>query len=148
MSKTVQLVCPHCSKLNRLPTEKLGEEGHCGSCHKRLFPGQALKVSDDQLNRYIQKNELPVLVDFWAPWCGPCKMMAPIFEQAAADFEPRIRFLKLNTEDYPQVSSRLGIRGIPTLILFHRGREVDRLSGALDRNGLTRWIQQQPIPKP
>lgn len=145
MSQTLQLVCPHCGKLNRLPASKLANGAHCGSCHKRIFTAGAIKVDEDQLQRHIQKNHVPVLVDFWAPWCGPCKMMAPVFEQVAAEFEPGIRFLKLNTEQYPNVSARLGIRGIPTLILFHQGRELSRISGALDRAGLSSWIQQQKI---
>jgi len=138
-----QVVCPHCNKLNRVPTTKLANEGHCGACHKRLFTGKAIKVDDDGLKRHIQKNHLPVLVDFWAPWCAPCKVMAPIFEQVASEVEPRIRFLKLNTEDYPDAAAPLGIRSIPTLILFKRSREVARVSGAMDKAGLTNWLQQQ-----
>lgn len=145
MSKTQQVVCPHCNKLNRLPITKLADEGHCGVCHKRLFTGKAIKVDGDGLKRHIQKNHLPVLVDFWAPWCAPCKMMAPIFEQVAGEVEPRVRFLKLNTEDYPDAAAPLGIRSIPTLILFKQGREAARVSGAMDKTGLTNWLQQQNI---
>lgn len=104
-----------------------------------------MSVGDGGLKRNIQKNHLPVLVDFWAPWCAPCKMMAPIFEQVASEVEPRARFLKLNTEEYPDAGAPLGIRSIPTLILFKQGREAARVSGAMDKTGLTNWLQQQNI---
>jgi thioredoxin 2 len=142
MSKNVQIVCPVCSKLNRVPQARLAEGASCGSCHKSLFSAKPLALDGDSLKRNIKKNDLPLVVDFWAPWCGPCKMMAPAFERAQQQLGPAVRLAKLNTDEYPDAAAPYNIRGIPTLILFKSGREVDRSSGAMSLSQLTGWIGQ------
>jgi len=142
MSENVQIVCPVCSKLNRVPQARLAEGASCGACHKSLFSAKPLALDGDSLKRNINKNDLPLVVDFWAPWCGPCKMMAPAFEQAAQQLGPAVRLAKLNTDEYPDAAAPYNIKGIPTLILFKSGREVSRSSGAMSLSQLTGWIGQ------
>lgn len=138
------VVCPHCSAVNRIPASRMGA-GKCGKCGAALFPGKSIELTDENFNRQISRNDLPVLVDFWATWCGPCRMMAPVFEQIAAQKQNVLRVGKLETEQSPQTSARFGIRSIPTLILFKGGREVARASGAMSLADLTRWLQQQGV---
>ena len=142
MSENVQIVCPVCSKLNRVPQARLAEGASCGACHKSLFSAKPLALDGDSLKRNINKNDLPLVVDFWAPWCGPCKMMAPAFEQAAQQLGPAVRLAKLNTDEYPDAAAPYNIKGIPTLIIFQSGREVGRSSGAMSLSQLTGWIGQ------
>jgi len=142
MSENVQIVCPVCSKLNRVPQARLAEGASCGACHKSLFSAKPLAFDGDSLKRNINKNDLPLVVDFWAPWCGPCKMMAPAFEQAAQQLGPAVRLAKLNTDEYPDAAAPYNIKGIPTLIIFKSGREVGRSSGAMSLSQLTGWIGQ------
>ena len=141
MSAPVHLVCPHCATANRVLTERL-TEGRCGRCKQALFTGHPVALDDASFDAHVAKSDIPVVVDFWAPWCGPCRMMAPHFERAAAEIEPSARLAKLNTEESQRVPARFAIRGIPTLIVFRTGREIARQSGAMDYAMLTRWIRQ------
>ena len=136
------IMCPHCGALNRVPNEKLNSQPTCGKCKRPLFTGQPVEMNGQQFLRALQKTDQPLVVDFWAPWCGPCKMFAPTFAQAAAQIEPRARFVKINTENEQQVAAQFGIRSIPTLAIFKNGQEVDRISGALSLPQFTQWVNQ------
>ncbi len=143
---TTIVVCPHCAAPNRLPDARLETNdtgGTCGKCKSALFTGHPVELNTANFTAHVERSELPVVVDFWAPWCAPCRGMAPAFEQAAAQLEPRVRLAKLNTEAEPSLAGRFGIRSIPTLILFENGREVDRQSGAMDTASLVRWIKSR-----
>ncbi|MEQ8231674.1 MAG: thioredoxin TrxC [Gammaproteobacteria bacterium] len=142
MNATLQLVCPHCAQLNRLPRERVGDSARCGRCKRALLAAHPVSLDDTRFARFVERNELPVVVDFWAAWCGPCKMMAPVFERAAAAFHGRALFAKLDTDAAPAAAQAHGIRSIPTLIVFAHGREVARQSGALDGNGLRSFVEQ------
>ena len=137
-----QIICPHCSAINRVPPQRRTDHPRCGKCKQALFTGHPLTLTDQTFSRHLQKSGLPVLVDFWAPWCGPCKMMAPAFEQAAAALEPQIQLAKFNTEENPMVAGQLGIRSIPTLALFRDGQEIARQAGAMGASDILRWAQQ------
>jgi thioredoxin 2 len=130
-AETLQVVCPHDGAINRIPASRLGDAPRCGRCRLALFSGAPLELNAAGFERQVGRDELPLLVDFWAPWCGPCRMMAPAFQQATALLEPRMRVAKVNTEDEPALAARFAIRSIPTMILFAGGREVARHSGAL-----------------
>jgi len=138
----MQLVCPHCSAINRIPDSKSPTQANCGKCHQPLFTAQALPVSQTMFERMLQKSDIPLVVDFWADWCGPCKMMAPVFEQTARQIEPRARLLKVDTEAEQTLAARYQIRSIPTLMVFSAGKEKARVSGALDQSSLLAWINQ------
>ena len=138
----MQLVCPHCASLNRVPDNKPVQSAICGKCHNNLFTSKPLALSQIQFDRQLQKSEIPLVVDFWAEWCGPCKMMAPAFAQVAMQIEPRARFIKVNTELEQSLSARYSIRSIPTLMIFSHAQEVARMSGALDANSLQGWINK------
>jgi thioredoxin 2 len=141
----MELACPHCLAVNRVPDERLADAPKCGQCGSPLLPGAPVDLSADSFDRFIAKAGLPVLVDFWAGWCGPCKMMAPIFQQVAAEMGTRVRFAKVDTEAHPQVSMRHHIKGIPSLILFRNGAEAARVSGAMEAHALKRWLASQGI---
>lgn len=131
MAEGKKMVCPDCGTINRVPTDKLGANPRCGSCGGALMDGSVSELDARSLERMSKKDEVPLVVDFWAPWCGPCRMMAPEFKKAATAMKGQVRFAKINTEDYPQVSMRNGIRGIPTMIVYQGGREIARQSGAM-----------------
>ena len=141
MSEAVHVVCPECQGINRVPQGRLGDNPKCGKCSGTLFHGEPLTLNQQTFSQHL-KSDLPVVVDFWAPWCGPCKMMAPVFAQAASQTEPNVRLAKVNTEDNQQLAMQYGIRSIPTLVMFKQGREHARVSGAMDATSLIGWIRQ------
>ena len=143
MSEPVIVVCPHCHSPNRLPADRLSDGGNCGKCKSPLFRGEPLELDAASFDSHVGRSDVPVLVDFWAPWCGPCRAMAPAFAEAARKLEPEFRLAKLNTEEEQQVAARFGIRSIPTLVLFRKGRELARQSGAMDAGNLMRWVRAQ-----
>ena len=137
----VLTICPHCGAANRVPAARLSANPTCGKCHKYLFTGAPLAVDQAGFERHVTKGTLPVLVDFWADWCGPCKAMAPAYAQAAKVLEPQVRLLKVDTEAAPMLSQRYQIRSIPTLMLLQGGREVARTSGAMPVEQIVRWVR-------
>ena len=136
----MELVCPHCGAVNRVPDDRLTQHPKCGKCGAEVLPGQPVDLDAASFDKFIARNELPVLVDFWAPWCGPCKMFAPTFSQMAGQYVGKVRFAKVNTEAEQGLAARHGIRSIPTLAVFKGGREVDRVAGALPASQLQAWL--------
>lgn len=143
MTDTLLIACPKCSTLNRFPRAKLdgGSAGKCGQCRAPLFDGHPIALASGNFETHAGKADLPLLVDFWAPWCGPCKSMAPQFERAAARLEPAVRLAKVNTDDEQELAHRFRIQGIPTMILFRHGKEIARQSGAMDAGTIERWTR-------
>ena len=143
MSTSSHIVCPQCSAINRIATLRLEDQPKCGKCHTRLFTATPMELTAANFQKHISRNDIPVLVDFWAPWCGPCKMMGPAFEQAAKQLEPTIRLAKLNTESEQAIGAQYGIRSIPTIALFKNGRELARQAGAMGTTDIVRWVKDQ-----
>lgn len=141
MTESLLVACPHCQTKNRVPQDKLAAGGKCGRCKEPLFTASPLHLTSGNFVAHAQ-NDLPLLVDFWATWCGPCQQFAPVFNQAAKELEPRLRLGKVDTDAEPQLAGQYGIRSIPTLILFHQGREVARIAGALPLAQLKAWLAQ------
>lgn len=141
MSDALTLGCPHCHAVNRVSLARLNDGPTCGKCKQPLFTGEPVALTSANFRALVERSELPVVVDFWAGWCGPCKMMAPIFAEAARELEPRMRFAKLDTEAEQALAGRFGIRSIPTLIVFKGGREVARQAGAMQGSQLRQWLQ-------
>jgi thioredoxin 2 len=141
MAEALHLVCPHCEKINRIPAARLGEAPKCGHCHQPLFTGQPTELTTASFRRQIEHSDVPIVVDFWAPWCGPCQMMAPQYASAATELEPAARLAKVNTDAEAVLASEFGIRSIPTLALFKAGREVARQPGAMGKSDIVRWVR-------
>jgi thioredoxin 2 len=139
MSGHVQVACPACLAANRVPADRLAEDPKCGKCGTRLLDGAPAELGEQQFEDFVRRTQLPVLADFWAPWCGPCRAMAPHFERAARSLKDRVRLVKVNTEESPGLAARYAIRAIPTLVLFKDGAEVKRVAGAMDAGALARW---------
>jgi len=145
MSDALHIVCPHCQAVNRVPSERLGAAPTCGKCHRPLFEAKPVEVDQAAFQKHLSRNGIPVLVDFWAPWCGPCKTMAPHYAQAASQLEPCVRLLKVDTDAEQNLGARYNIRSIPTLALFHGGREVARQAGAMNASGIVQWTRAHGV---
>ncbi len=137
----MRILCPRCYTVNRVPAARLADGPNCGQCHEPLFTGHPIALTVSDFDVHATRNDIPLVVDFWAPWCGPCRMMAPAFEQAAKALEPLARLGKVNTEDEPTLAARFGIASIPTMIIFRNGREVARQPGALGLQDIVRWVR-------
>lgn len=145
MSNPLHIVCPHCEAVNRVPPDRLEAKPTCGRCHQPLFSGQPAALNEADFRKHLARNDIPMLVDFWAPWCAPCRMMAPEFAKAAAQLEPRVRLVKIDTETESALAAGYDIRSIPTLALFRGGREVARQAGATNSSGIVQWVASHGI---
>ncbi len=136
----MELACPACAAINRVPDSRLADQPNCGKCHSLLLPGKPVDLRSASFATFVSHSGLPVVIDFWASWCGPCKMMAPVFAQTASELATRARFAKVDTETEQVLATRYGIRSIPTLAIFRNGQEIARQAGAMDGANLKRWL--------
>ncbi|MCS6284045.1 MAG: thioredoxin TrxC [Nitrospira sp.] len=141
MSENVQVVCPHCRSINRVPERRLTDQPNCGQCHAPLFTGHPIELTEADFNLHVLRTGIPLVVDFWASWCGPCMAMAPAYERAAMVLEPHVRLAKVNTEEQQALAAKFGIASIPTLVIFRGGREVARQPGAMGTQDIERWVR-------
>jgi thioredoxin 2 len=146
-TETLKLACAACGAANRLPASRLDESPRCGKCHQPLLQAAPVGLDEAAFDRFIANTDIPVVVDFWATWCGPCHAMAPAFERVSADLKAAARFAKVDIDRSPGLASRFGIRSVPTLAVFRGGREVDRMSGALDAGSLRSWVSRHTGPQ-
>jgi thioredoxin 2 len=137
----LNVACPHCHTANRVPAHRLGDAAICGTCGQALFTAHPVELAEADLDRHLARSDLPIVVDFWAPWCGPCRAMAPVFERAARELEPHVRLVKVNTDESPAIAARFDIRGIPTFAILKAGREVARVSGAMNLARFVEWVR-------
>ena len=142
VSDAFHVVCPECDKVNRIPQARPLQSAKCGACGAKLFQGKPIELTGERLTRHIARTELPVVADFWAAWCGPCRMMAPVFEQAAQELEPKARFVKIDVDAEPGLAAQFGVQGIPALFVFQKGQVAARHAGAMDLASLRRWVEQ------
>jgi len=143
MTDSLHIVCPGCLAKNRIPKPRLNDQPKCGKCKQSLFQGQPVELNTSSFSAHLSNSDIPLVVDFWAPWCGPCKAMAPAFAQAASQLEPNVRLAKVNTEQEQMLAGQYNIRSIPTLIMFKKGKEIARQAGAMDTSGIVQWTKAQ-----